>query len=95
MIALTVAVGAHVTIVEPGTTMPLCTRVTAIGEGPGGVAMVWGVQRDSSRGVRAPLAEVRAGCPPAGAAITSPTLSGAARPRDLPASAAAPASAAR
>jgi hypothetical protein len=95
MIALTVAVGALVTIIEPGTTMPLCTRVTAIAEGPGGVQMVWGVQRDSSRGVRAPLAEVRAGCPPASAAITSPTTPGVSRPRDLPAAAAGPASAAR
>lgn len=95
MIALTVAVGALVTVVEPGTTMPLCTRVTAIAEGPGGVQMVWGVQRDSSRGVRAPLAEVRAGCPAASAAIASPTTPGVARPRELPAAAAGPASAAR
>ena len=84
MIALNVAVGVLVTLVEPGTTAPLCIRVTSIGEGPGGVPMVWGVQRDSSRGVRAPMAEVRAGCPPA-----------AAQPRDLPASAAGAASGAR
>jgi hypothetical protein len=84
MIALNVAVGVLVTLVEPGTTVPLCMRITSIGEGPGGVPMVWGVQRDSSRGVRAPLAEVRAGCLPA-----------AAPARDVAASAPGPASAPR
>jgi hypothetical protein len=73
MIALAIAVGSFVTVVDPGTTTPLCIRVTAVGEGPGGIATVWGVQRESSRGVRAPLTEVRAGCAPGPASLATGT----------------------
>lgn len=76
-----ILVGALVTFTEPGTGSGLCGRVVSLGEGAGGVRMVWAVQQGGSRALRAPLADVRAGCdgvagavPVAARPLTPPSL---------------------